>query len=170
MSQPVCRRPRSHAYRCRCSRCVYSMPDNSAAAVFWGPLIFLAIAFWPEYALHGRASVIAGIAWWGSIAVIGALILAACLNGKRQPRPRKAPPPGPPMSSLPPAPQSPPACRHLNAGPLVNRVSLGPVAWFCEECGTGLPREFGDRMRSCCGTPPGTPHLYNCACRKEVII
>jgi len=55
-----------------------------------------------------------------------------------------------------------PACEHPCAGPLVNRFALSPVAWYCPECDTGLPREFGDPRRPCCGTRPGDEHWWNC--------
>ena len=79
---PVYRQPRSHAYACRCRKCVQSRPESTPAVLFWGALAFLAVAFWPEWALHGRASLIAGIAWWGAIAVTGVLVLTAYLRRK----------------------------------------------------------------------------------------
>jgi hypothetical protein len=82
----------------------------------------------------------------------------------RPPRGRLKVEAGPPMSSPPAAFPfiAAPACGHPNAEPLTNRVALAPVAWFCAECDTPLPREFGDARRSCCGTEPGRSHFGNC--------
>ncbi len=161
-NQPVYRRPRSHAYSCRCSRCVQSMPDNSAPAAFWGAMLFLAVAFWPEYALHGRASVIAGIAWWGSIATIGVTILVAYLNAQRV----RAPKGRLPVEVLPDGPVPlPPPCYHLNAVKVNSGVPGLHLTWrcWCPDCEGNLPAVF---RYPCCGGEPGTlpgyGHAYNC--------
>ena len=157
---PVYRRPRSHAYACRCRKCARSRPDSTAAVIFWGGLAAIAVAFWPEWALHGRASVIAGIAWWGSIATIGVLILAAYLAGKRShARPKPAPPSGPPMSSLPPAPWPAPVCRHLGAVKVDAFDKTLIYCCWCPDCEAELPANF---RRPCCRTEPGNPHWYSC--------
>ena len=70
------------------------------------------------------------------------------------------------VKDLPSPPASicvtPPACGHPYAEPLTNRFTTVPLAWFCAECDTPLPREFGDARRSCCGTEPGRSHFGNC--------
>lgn len=173
-NQPVYRRPRSHAYSCRCARCAQRSPGTDVAGAFWGAVAFLAVAFWPEWALHGRASVIAGAIWWGTIAAFGIWVLAAYAAGKR----RRAPVVTRPsvaeavkiadaLRDEPPAP----VCYHLDAVPVDNLdPDAPPWAWLCPDppqgCGTQLPAEFGRLIRPCCATPPGTSHLYDCPHRK----
>jgi len=72
-----------------------------------------------------------------------------------------------PASALPPPPGSicvsPPACPHLHAltvGSIIDPDEA--LAYLCPECDTQLDEEFGHLMRPCCGTAPGSRHLYNC--------
>lgn len=65
----------------------------------------------------------------------------------------------PPSATQPP----PPACPHLNAIKVESIIDPDEVvAYWCEDCQAQLGEDFGCLMRSCCGTPPGDLHLYNC--------
>jgi hypothetical protein len=62
------------------------MPDNSAAAAFWGAMLFLAVAFWPLWALRGPARAIVSAAWFGIIAAGAIWFLAALTAARRRQR------------------------------------------------------------------------------------
>lgn len=122
--------------------------------------------------------------WWGVIAIPVTVALVA--KGSANRKLPKPPPPPPelkvprrfgfavtdaPKRPLPPTPydtppspppiQAPPVCVHGATVP----VDLGTgerVAWWCPDCDTQLGPEFIPPRRTCCGTPSGTPHLWNC--------
>jgi hypothetical protein len=94
-NQPVYRRPRSHAYACRCSLC--SRPPAGGYGII-GPavLIFFAVlltGFWPVLVVHGQTdtggwrwdihSTYAELAYLGAIGFV--LGLAAMGNRKGSP-------------------------------------------------------------------------------------
>ena len=56
---------------------VAQQTGSGAAKGFWGGLLFLIVAFWPLWALHGLARAIAIIAWFGVIAIGVIWFLAA---------------------------------------------------------------------------------------------
>jgi hypothetical protein len=184
MSSPVCRRPRSHAYACRCPRCVASVPrmKNGDYGIL-GPLALIAgvvavTGFWPAMVWHGYTdtggwrwdihSTVAVAAYWGVIAFAAALAAIGNRPARHAVRPPRGPLNAEALPQSPPPPATRPACQHLHAEPLVNRFTAAPLAWFCAECDTQLPAEFGRLARSCCGTKPGGGHLYNCFHRKGV--
>ena len=89
-NQPVYRRPRSHAYRCRCNRCVQSMPSmKNGDFGLIGPLLLfggiaVVIGFWPAMVWHGYTdtggwrwdihSTIGELAYWGALIFVFTLI------------------------------------------------------------------------------------------------
>lgn len=153
MSQPVRRQSRPPAQE-----------DWGIAIPFFAGITVIAlIGFWPAMVWHGYTgtggwrwdihSTIAEAVYAGVVAFI---ITLAWLGSRpaRPPAPR-----GRPVVDLPPPP--PPSCQHLDAVPV--DLSTGErVAWWCGECETQLDAFFGRYARSCCGTLPGTRHMYNC--------
>ena len=171
---PVYRRPRNHAYSCRCGRCPQSQPGD------WGIIgpglliigVIAVIGFWPAMVWHGYGgpagtawrwdihSTIGCLIWWGFLAAVIALAWA-----DRRPQRTVRPPRGRlNVEALPPpAVVAPPICLHLNAV-MVESITdpAVAVAYWCEACETQLGEDFTRPMRPCCGTPPGGDHLYNC--------
>lgn len=174
-SQPVYRRPRSHAYSCRCPRCVQFLnrPSASGSGGFWAVVALMVLYGLPAGIWHqGTGMVVACAIWWPVLTAVTALIAYGSYREKH-PAPRKAPPSGPPVSSPPPAPRPGPACRHRNAVPVDNLLGGKPWAYWCEECGTqidadsGLPMPAANPAPRCCGAPPGAGHWGNCPRRKR---
>jgi len=135
------------------------------AAVIWASLAPLRI--WHAAGADGKEHPDA--ATWIAYGAGGAVIMAALMTlsirsaAKRAPARVPASIPGAlRIATAPEAGPGPPACEHPYAGPLVNRFALAPLGWYCPECDTSLPREFGDLRRPCCGTRPGSPHWYSC--------
>ena len=145
VSQPVYRRPRSHAYSCRCPKC-----DKPAD---WGvitPLIAIIgagflVSCWPALAWHGYTdtggwrwdihSTVACAVWWGALLFIAVLVAVA----NRKPR-RTVPPPQPDrrregpgyQKTAPPAGAAPlPICQHSTITPVNNIVTGKLEAWLC---------------------------------------
>ena len=181
-SAPVYRRPRSHAYSCRCPRCVQPNMKNGDYGII-GPAILAWFAvtlfgFWPAMVWHGYTdtggwrwdihSTVAELVYWGTIG----FTVFLCWLGNRPAKTSAAVPVTPERLPPPPSVCVPrPVCLHLNAVKVESILDPDKaVAYWCEECGTQLDEKFGRFARSCCGTPPGTPHLYNCAHRKAVTI
>ena len=134
-----------------------------AIPFFAGIMILFALGCWPAFFWHGYTdtggwrwdihSTIGCCVWWGILALSAFLYWTDHRQG-RPPVPR-----GRPVVDLPPPP--PPSCQHLDAVPV--DLSTGErVAWWCEACETQLDAFFGRFARSCCGTLPGTRHMYNC--------
>ena len=182
-NQPVYRRPRSHAYSCRCPRCVQSMPkmkDGDYGII--GPLALFAglvavIGFWPAMAWHGQTdtggwrwdihSTMGCLIWWVFLAAV--VILAWADSGHKRAKRAVRPPRGPlNVEAMPPPPPSMcvprPVCLHLDAEPVNNMLDpdAPPWAWLCPECNAQLPAELGLLRRSCCGTAHGMFHRHNC--------
>lgn len=174
-NQPVYRRPRSHAYSCRCPRCVPQGGFIERNGIL-GPLALFAglvavIGFWPAMAWHGYTdtggwrwdihSTMGCLIWWVFLAAV--VILAAADH-----RPAKTAVAAPvtPERLAPPPPSvvARPICLHLNAEPVDNMLDpdAPPWAWLCPECNAQLPAEFGLLRRSCCGTAHGMFHRHNC--------
>jgi hypothetical protein len=182
-NQPVYRRPRSHAYSCRCPRCA-PRGDFVARNGILGPgfailCVVAVIGFWPAMVWHGYTdtggwrwdihSTAAELAYAGVIAFIALLYWADHRTpGVAGRTAREVPPSGPLMSSLPAvaAVIAAPACRHPDAIAVDSLLGGEPWAWLCAAetggCGAQLPAEFGRLARPCCGSAPGTPHQYNC--------
>lgn len=89
-SQPVYRRPRSHAYSCRCPRCAEALRRSQGNAGAAGPLILVffivvIIGFWPAMVWHGEGgpagtswewnidSTVAELVYWGILVFIASL-------------------------------------------------------------------------------------------------
>jgi hypothetical protein len=175
-NQPVYRRPRNHAYSCRCGRCPQSQPGDWGI-IGPGLLVIGAIAvigFWPAMVWHGYGgptgtawrwdihSTIAELVYWGTIG----FTVFLCWLGNRPAQRTTRPPRGRlNVEALPPPPfvVAPPICLHLNAVMVESITDPDKaVAYWCEACETQLGEDFGYLMRLCCGTPPGARHGYNC--------
>jgi hypothetical protein len=146
---------------------------------------------WPALAWHGYTdtggwrwdvhSTIACAVWWGIIAA--AVVFWVCSKIPVKPAPKAQPDrwwegpeyqraalkqaaKRPAAEPLLPRPPDTPICLHLGAEPVhtLPTALRGPevVAWWCQQCETQLPADFGETRRSCCGTPLGEDHLYNC--------
>jgi hypothetical protein len=168
------------------------MSNQRAPSGDWGIVVpfFLALMFaiWPYAVWHGcesggsglsgcgaesewvwnaQAWVACGI-WWGVLILLPALIWLGNRPAKARRSPR--PPRGPlPVEVLRPPPPSAarPICLHLNAVKVESITDPAvAVAYWCEACETQLDEAFGHLARSCCGTPPGTRHAYNCPQRQ----
>ena len=141
------------------------------------------MGFWPVMVWHGEGGP-TGTDWRWDIhstvaeavylGVVGFVVLMAWLGNR--PAGRLRPPKGrlrveattPEQLAPPPASiiVTPPSCCHLDAVPV--DLSTGErVAWWCEACETQLDEDFGRLVRPCCGSAPGTPHVYNCPNWKE---
>lgn len=105
---PVYRRPRSHAYSCRCPRCARPASVKNGDYGLIGPgLVFLAVAYpvlcWPAWVWHGYSSggdgygwrwdihsTYACLTWWGILAFIVVLsVLADKAVRRAPPAPRR---------------------------------------------------------------------------------
>lgn len=172
--QPVYRRPRSHAYSCRCPRCDQPAEWGILLPLIFGAGLIAVVGFWPAMVWHGYTdtggwrwdihSTVGCLVWWGILVFLGFL---CWLAGDRTAKEVTAPPSV--AELLPPPPSvTVPRCRHLNAVPVDNLYDPDqpPWAWLCPAetggCGRRLPAEFGRLRRSCCGTAHGTPHWWNC--------
>ncbi len=185
--QPVYRRPRSHAYSCRCPRCA-APPAGGWGIIAPAVLIIGAVAvlgFWPAMVWHGTSdtggwrwdvsSTIACAIWW--TLVLGPILVAAVTGVSKgrarcpgqRPAPVQVPPSVPEAKEAldldaagAPRPAAP-ACQHLHAVRAESILDPRETrAYWCGECGTRLPEEFGYLLRPCCGTPPGGPHWGTC--------
>ncbi len=170
-NRPVYRYPpRSHAAGCPCDRCAQcrSRPspgsdlikfDMGCLGVLLAGAAISAICGW--VARNGHI-ILTALPAAGAAALVIAAVAYLRRRSARPPegRLKAEAAPQPPVPLLPVS-LRPPPCRHLNAVPV--DLSTGErVAWLCPECGEGLPAESGRLARPCCGTPPGTRHVYNC--------
>ena len=136
--RPVYRRPRSHAYSCRCARCVQSMPSmkNGDFGIIGPGLVFLIIVvpvfFWPAMVWHGHTatggwswdihSTIACLAYWG-VLILPLVLLGIVSTSKtaksysRTPNTQNW--------------QAPPICVHREAIPVDSTVSGDLPKWWC---------------------------------------
>lgn len=181
--QPVYRRPRSHAYSCRCPRCVQSMPSmkNGDYGII-GPLALIGgivalIGFWPAMVWHGYTdtggwrwdihSTIACSIWWAL--TLGPFIAAIIIDVSRgnarylgqRPRPVRVPPSVPEalaIARLVEDGPAPPACPHRNAVKVDSayyKRNFGRMVVFCCWC-PDCETELPAAFRlPCCGTEPG---------------
>jgi hypothetical protein len=142
-NRPVYRRPRSHAYSCRCSRCVQSMPSmkNGDFGII-GPIlvalvVIVPVFFWPAMAWHGYTatggwrwdihSTIACLTYWCILVFL--VILLGLAN-----KPKTA-------NSHTRMPntldwQAPPICVHRKATRVNNTASGELAKWSCSDCQT----------------------------------
>lgn len=56
---------------------VAQQTGSGAGKFFWGALLFLGVAFWPSWALHGETRTVVSWAWYGTIAAVVIWVLAA---------------------------------------------------------------------------------------------
>ena len=176
-NQPVYRRPRSHAYSCRCPRCqgagAYSTDLSKGClipvaicAVIAGAvgLALVPLGIWHVTGADGKMhpDTATGIAYGiGAVLILAALMFVSIrATGKRE---RSSPP----ARYVAPRP-APPLCVHRNAVRVESAVDPAvTLGNWCPDCETALGVIF---RRSCCSTPPGTRpgagHLYNCPQRK----
>ncbi len=86
-NQPVYRnRPRSHAYSCRCPRCVQFMnrPSASGSGAFWGVVALMVLYGMPAAIWHqGTGMVVACAIWWPVLTATTILILIGSYREKR---------------------------------------------------------------------------------------
>lgn len=168
-NRPVYRHPAgSHAYSCRCDRCLpFKSRNSSVGAWFWGFLVFIGVAFWPSIALHGHARTAASWAWYGTIGLAVAVFLAmVTVEQARKQRPKPVPASKPAMSSLPPA-ASFSSCVHDRAEP-VDNDALGRLAWLCPDCGTQLGQDWEPPAPPVAGVPvAGFSWNWHCTCGRS---
>jgi hypothetical protein len=84
-NQPVYRRARSHAYSCRCPRCLQfrNRPAASGSAGFWIAVLLLTLFGLPVAIWHqGTGLVVACAIWWPVLALVTVLCLAGSYRQK----------------------------------------------------------------------------------------
>ena len=84
-NQPVYRRPRNHAYSCRCPRCTefLNRPSASGSGAFWAVVALLTLYGLPVAIWHqGTGLVVACAIWWPVLTLLTILCLIGSYKQK----------------------------------------------------------------------------------------